>query len=166
MAWPKETKNDVRRCYIFDQISLENIAKKFGIHYDTVCRWKRAAAKEGDDWDALRVAHTIAGDGLEKVTRTVLMSLVVKCQSTMDMINQDQKMSPKQSVELLASLADSLSKAVSSSKRMLPETDRLGTALEVVRRMGAFINEKHPALAGAFLTVLEGFAKELENEFS
>jgi hypothetical protein len=84
----------------------------------------------------------------------------------MDMINQDQKMSPKQSVELLASLADSLSKAVSSSKRMLPETDRLGTALEVVRRMGAFINEKHPALAGAFLTVLEGFAKELENEFS
>ncbi|PPA30454.1 DNA-binding protein [Aeromonas jandaei] len=166
MAWPKETKNDVRRCYIFEQLSLEQIASKFGVHYDTVCRWKRAATKAGDDWDALRVAHTLAGDGLEKVTRSVLMSLIVKCQATMEVINQSQNIPPKQSVELLASLADSLSKAVSSSKRMLPETDRLATALEVVQKMGAFINEKHPTLSGQFLTVLEGFAKVLEDDFS
>ncbi|EMW8282591.1 DUF1804 family protein, partial [Escherichia coli] len=48
----------------------------------------------------------------------------------------------------------------------LPETDRLATALEVVQRLGAFIKERHPAQYAAFLEVLEGFAKELEDNFS
>ncbi|HEE9703593.1 TPA: DUF1804 family protein, partial [Escherichia coli] len=61
---------------------------------------------------------------------------------------------------------DSLSKAVASSKKILPETDRLATALEVVQRLGAFIKERHPAQYAAFLEVLEGFAKELEDNFS
>ncbi|EPE1289040.1 DUF1804 family protein [Escherichia coli] len=73
---------------------------------------------------------------------------------------------PQESVELLASLSDSLSKAVASSKKILPETDRLATALEVVQRLGAFIKERHPAQYAPFLEVLEGFAKELEDNFS
>ena len=71
-----------------------------------------------------------------------------------------------ESVELLASLSDSLSKAVASSKKILPETDRLATALEVVQRLGAFIKERHPTQYAPFLEVLEGFAKELEDNFS
>ncbi|HCO9195369.1 TPA: DUF1804 family protein, partial [Escherichia coli] len=44
--------------------------------------------------------------------------------------------------------------------------DRLATALEVVQRLGAFIKERHPAQYAPFLEVLEGFAKELEDNFS
>ena len=126
---------------------------------------KAEAARKGDDWDKLRVAHTLAGDGLESVARTVLVSLVVRCQATMEQLNQNPDIPPKQAVELLASLADSLSKAVSSSKKMLPETDRLATALEVVQRLGVFISKNKPALYIEFVDVLESFAGELENEF-
>jgi hypothetical protein len=166
MAWPKETRDKVRTGYIFDQLTLEMVALKYSVPYDTARRWKMQAAKDGDDWDKLRVAHTLAGDGLENVARTVLISLVIKCQTTMDQLNQNPDVPPKMAVELLASLADSLSKAVSSSKKILPETDRLATALEVVQMLGAFINNKHQTLYAPFLEVLEGFAKELESDFS
>jgi len=96
----------------------------------------------------------------------VLISLVVKCQTTLERLNQNPDIPPQESVELLASLSDSLSKAVASSKKILPETDRLATALEVVQRLGAFIRERHPAQYAPFLEVLEGFAKELEDNFS
>ncbi|KNC89695.1 DNA-binding protein [Trabulsiella odontotermitis] len=166
MAWPQEVKDKVRTGYIFDQLPLEMVALRCGVPHDTARRWKMQAAKNGDDWDKLRAAHTLAGDGLENVARTVLISLVVKCQATIEQLNKDPDVPAKQSVELLASLADSLSKAVSSSKKILPETDRLATALEVVQLLGAYISKKHPKLNAAFLDVLEGFARELESDFS
>ncbi|MTH47487.1 DUF1804 family protein [Intestinirhabdus alba] len=165
MAWPKEMRDKIRSGYIFDQLTLEMVALKCGVPYDTARRWKMQAAKTGDDWDKLRVAHTLAGDGLETVARTVLISLVVKCQATMDQLNNNPDVPAQQSVELLASLADSLSKAVSSSKKILPETDRLATALEVVQKLGAFISEHKPALYVEFVDVLESFASVLEDEF-
>lgn len=165
MAWPKETRDRVRQKYIFDQLTLEMVALQCAVPYDTARRWKAQALKNGDDWDKLRVAHTLAGDGLENLARTVLISLVVKCQATMDTLNQNPDLPPQVSVELLASLADSLSKAVSSSKKMLPETDRLATALEVVQKFGAFIHDKHPTLYVSFVEVLEQFASVLEEEF-
>lgn len=165
MAWPKAARDKVRSGYIFDQLSLEMVALRESVPYDTARRWKAEAARKGDDWDKLRVAHTLAGDGLESVARTVLVSLVVRCQATMEQLNQNPDIPPREAVELLASLADSLSKAVSSSKKMLPETDRLATALEVVQKLGVFISRTKPALHIEFVDVLESFASELENEF-
>lgn len=166
MARPQEEKDKVRSGYIFDQLTLEMAAMRCSVPYDTARRWKTQAAKAGDDWEKLRAAHTLAGNGLENVARTVLISLVIKCQSTLELINQNPDIKPKESVELLASLSDSLSKAVASSKKILPETDRLATALEVVQMLGTFISEKHPALYAPFLEVLEGFAGQLESDFS
>lgn len=165
MAWAQDVKDKVRSGYVFDQLTLEMSALRCSVPYDTARRWKMQAAKNGDDWEKLRAAHTLAGNGLENVTRTVLISLVIKCQATMDQLNNNPDIPPAKSVELLASLADSLSKAVSSSKKMLPETDRLATALEVVQLLGAFISEKHPTLYVQFLEVLEGFAGRLESDF-
>lgn len=165
MAWPQDIRDKVRKGYIFDQLSLEMTALQCGVPFDTVRRWKTESAKKGDDWDKLRVAHTLAGDGLESMARTVLISLVIKCQATLELINQNPDIPPKESVELLASLSDSLSKAVASSKKILPETDRLATALEVVQKMGDFISKKNPALYVPFVEVLEQFASVLEDEF-
>lgn len=165
MAWGQDVKDKVRSGYVFDQLTLDMVALKYSVPYDTVRRWKMQAAKAGDDWEKVRVAHTLAGDGLESMARSVLISLVVKCQSTLELINQNPDIAPKESVELLASLSDSLSKAVAASKKILPETDRLATALEVVQKMGEFISQKRPALYIEFVDVLEQFAKVLENEF-
>ena len=147
MAWSQDIRDKVRNGYIFDQLPLDIVAMKFAVPHDTARRWKTQAMKNGVDWDKLRAAHALAGDGLER-------------------LNQNQDIPPQASVELLASLSDSLSKAVASSKKILPETDRLATALEVVQRLGAFIKERHPAQYAPFLEVLEGFAKELEDNFS
>ncbi|MBH2948307.1 DUF1804 family protein [Serratia marcescens] len=166
MARPQEEKDKIRNGYIFDQLPLDMVALRVGVPYDTARRWKMQAAKNGDDWEKLRAAHTLAGGGLENIARTVLISLVVKCQATMEQLNQNPDIKPKESVVLLASLADSLSKAVSSSKKILPETDRLATALEVVQLLGVYISEKHPALNTSFLDVLEGFARVLESDFN
>ena len=110
MAWSQDIRDKVRNGYIFDQLPLDIVAMKYAVPHDTARRWKTQAMKNGDDWDKLRAAHALAGDGLE--------------------------------------------------------TDRLATALEVVQRLGAFIKERHPAQYAPFLEVLEGFAKELEDNFS
>lgn len=165
MARPQEEKDKIRNGYIFDQLPLDMVAMRVGVPKDTARRWKMQAAKAGDDWEKLRAAHTLAGNGLENIARTVLISLVVKCQATMDQLNNNPDLPPKESVLLLASLSDSLSKAVSSSKKILPETDRLATALEVVQMLGVYISEKHPGLNASFLDVLEGFARVLESDF-
>ncbi|MFX2611932.1 DUF1804 family protein [Enterobacter mori] len=165
MAWPKEVKDKVRSAYVFNQFALEVVTLQQGVPYDTARRWKMQAAKNGDDWDKVRVPHTLAGDGLESMARTVLMSLVIKCQATMELINQNPDIPAPQAVELLTSLADSLSKTVAPSKKMLPETDRLATALEVLQMLGAYISDRHPTLNASFLEVLEGFSGVLEKDF-
>ncbi|WP_432794513.1 DUF1804 family protein [Escherichia coli] len=124
MAWSQDIRDKVRNGYIFDQLPLDIVAMKYAVPHDTARRWKTQAMKNGDDWDKLRAAHALAGDGLESVARTVLISLVVKCQTTLERLNQNPDIPPQESVELLASLSDSLSKAVASSKKILPETDR------------------------------------------
>ncbi|MFO6428422.1 DUF1804 family protein [Escherichia coli] len=86
---------------------------------------------------------------------------MVKCQTTLERLNQNQDIPPQESVELLASLSDSLSKAVASSKKILPETDRLATALEVVQRLGAYIKERHPAQYARFLRCSKASLKSL-----
>lgn len=116
MAWSQDIRDKVRNGYIFDQLPLDIVAMKYAVPHDTARRWKTQAMKNGDDWDKLRAAHALAGDGLESVARTVLISLVVKCQTTLERLNQNPDIPPQESVELLASLSDSLSKAVASSK--------------------------------------------------
>lgn len=82
MAWSQDIRDKVRNGYIFDQLPLDIVAMKYAVPHDTARRWKTQAMKNGDDWDKLRAAHALAGDGLESVARTVLISLVVKCQTT------------------------------------------------------------------------------------
>ncbi|WP_230905905.1 DUF1804 family protein, partial [Escherichia coli] len=67
------------------------VAMKYAVPHDTARRWKTQAMKNGDDWDKLRAAHALAGDGLESVARTVLISLVVKCQTTLERLNQNRR---------------------------------------------------------------------------
>ncbi len=90
MAWSQDIRDKVRNGYIFDQLPLDIVAMKFAVPHDTARRWKTQAMKNGDDWDKLRAAHALAGDGLESVARTVLISLVVKCQTTLERLNQNR----------------------------------------------------------------------------
>jgi len=164
MAHPKETRDALRRSYVYERQSLEMAAAMFGVSYGTARRWKQQAEAKGDDWDKAQTAQLMAGGGLEDVARQVLAGLVTQFQSTMDSVQQDTEMKPALKVQLLASLADAYNKTVSASKRVLPETSELATAMVVLQRLAGFIHERFPQHAQAFAEVLEPFGEVIAKE--
>ncbi|CAG9412182.1 hypothetical protein NVI2019_OHEONHNH_00854 [Providencia alcalifaciens] len=165
MAYPQETREKLRRAYIFNQLSLEVAASQIGVAFVTARRWKKEAQDKNDDWDKMRAAHMLAGGGVEDAGRAVLMSLVVQCQAVTEQINTNPDIPADKRVELLASLADAFNKATSASKKILPETDKLATAIDVIQRFGQFISDKYPQHNVVFVEILEAFANELERAY-
>ena len=165
MAHGEDTRRAIRAAYVFDQLSLEVAAAKHGVPFATVRNWKRAGKELGDDWDKARAAQMIAGGGIEDVVRQTLGVVVQQVQATVEAIQQSPDMPPGLKVDMLASLADAYNKLISASKRMMPETDKLAVATDVVKRLADFTRTKHPKHAAALIEVLEPFADELARAY-
>ena len=84
---------------------------------------------------------------------------------TMDALQTDKVLKPADKVQLLASLADAYNKTIAASKRILPETSELATAMDVLQRLAAYVKEHHPDLVGPFAEMLDGFGRELAREY-
>ncbi|MBA4381820.1 MAG: DNA-binding protein [Sideroxydans sp.] len=165
MAHGDDARRAVRAAYVFDQLALESAAAKCSIPYDTVRNWKREAKKLGDDWDKARGAQMIAGGGIEDVVRQTLGIVVQQVQATVQAIQEADDMSPAMKVDMLASLADAYNKLMAASRKMMPETDKLAVATDVVKRLADFTRTKHPKHAAALIEVLEPFADELAKAY-
>lgn len=161
MAHSPDTRDKVRRLYIFDRVSLEMAALQASVAFSSASRWKRDALEIGDDWDKLRAASILAGDGIENVARAALAGFLMQYQAMMDQVNQTAEIPAESKIQMLASLADSFNKTVSASRRVLPETSQLATAMQVVQKLAEYIRTHWPKHAGAFVEVLEPFADEL-----
>lgn len=161
MAHGEEKIRAVRASYVFDQLGLEVAAMKHGIPDGTAKRWKREAKAEGDDWDKARSAQMIAGGGIEDVVRQTLAVVVQQVQATVETIQAAPDMPPAEKVQMLASLADAYNKLMAASKRLMPETDKLAVAMDVVKRFGEHIAKRKPSLAGEFVEQIEAFGEEL-----
>lgn len=165
MAHSPETRDKVRRLYVFDRIGLEMAALQCGVSMSTASRWKREAMDEGDDWDKFRAAAILSGDGIESIARAALAGFLTQYQATMDTLNANPDIKAETKVQMLASLADSFNKTVAASRKVLPETSQLATAMEVVQKLATFIREKYPKHAQAFVEVLEPFGEELAKAY-
>lgn len=165
MAHSDDTRRAVRAAYVFDQLGLEVAAVKEGVPVATARRWKTEAKRAGDDWDRARSAQMIAGGGMEAVVRQTLAVVVQQVQATVESIQAAEDMDPATKVQMLASLADAYNKLMAVSKRMMPETDKLGVAMDVIKRLGEFIGKKKPALAGEFVELLEAFGDEIARAY-
>jgi len=165
MAHDRETREAVRAAYIYDRLPVEAAAVRADVPASTAARWKRQAREAGDDWDKLRAACLLAGDGVESVARQMLADYVVQHKALMEMISGDRDMKAEVKVQMLASLADSFNKTVAASKRVLPETSELATALSVLSKFGDFIRERFPQHGPAFVEVLEPFGAEIARAF-
>lgn len=161
MAHSEDARRALRAAYVFGQLSLEVAALKAGVPPATARNWKRAARAAGDDWDRARDAQMIAGGGMEDVLRQTLGMMVQKVQATMQMLDGDPDIPPVQVTAALASLADSYNKLMNVNRRLMPETDKLAVAGDVVRRLADFTRAGYPAHAAALLEVLEPFGEEL-----
>lgn len=161
MAHPDDTRRKLRAAYVFDQLGLEVAALKEGVPTATARRWKSEAKAAGDDWDRARSAQLIAGGGMEEVIRQTLAVVVQQVQATVESIQAAPDMSPGDKVQMLASLADAYNKLMAASKRMMPETDKLGVAMDVIRRELEFARARYPQHVAAIAEILEPFGDEL-----
>lgn len=165
MAHPDDTRRKLRAAYVIDQFGLEIAALKLSVPTGTARRWKSEAKDAGDDWDRARSAQLIAGGGMEEVIRQTLAVVVQQVQATVESIQAAPDMSPGDKVQMLASLADAYNKLMAASKRMMPETDKLGVAMDVVKRLSEFVAKRKPGLAGEFVELLEPFGEELAKAY-
>lgn len=165
MAHSDDTRRAVRSAFIFEQLGLEVAALKHGVPTGTARRWIREAKLAGDDWEKARSAQLIAGGGIEDVVRQTLAVVVQQVQATVDTIQAATDMAPGEKVKALASLADAYNKLTAVSRRMMPETDRLAIAMDVIKRFGEFTAKRKPALAGEFVELIEGFGEELARAY-
>jgi DNA-binding PucR family transcriptional regulator len=165
MAHSEDVKRAVRASFVFDGLDLPAAAAKHGISEGTARRWKCQARELGDDWDKARGAQLLAGGGIEEVARQTLALVVMQVQATLQAIQDSPDMKPETRVQLLASMADAYNKLLATSKRLMPETTQLATAMDVIQRLGAFIKQRYPKHLGAFAEVLEPFGEQLERDY-
>lgn len=165
MAHPAESRNALRVSYVHDQLPLKVAAEKVGVSYNTASRWRGEAEAAGDNWDKHRAAVLMTGGGVESVARAAMTGFMVQYASVMDTLNDDRDIPPKDKCDMLASLADSFNKTVSASKKVLPETSQLATAMDVVQRLAVFIREHYPKHALAFAEVLEPFGDSIAKAY-
>lgn len=164
MAHSQATKDELRKKYIFDGLSLAMSAVMTKVSYPTAQRWKNVARDAGDDWDKVKIAHSMAGGDLEDVARQILTDFIIQFKSAMDSLKQADDIDPKTRVELLTSLADSYNKAIGANKKLLPETSKLAVALEVLEKLAGYLREHKPELLADFMDVLDPFGQLLERE--
>ncbi len=165
MAHSDDTRRAVRAAFVFDQLGLEIAAVKNDVPVATARRWIREARAAGDDWERARSAQMIAGGGIEDVVRQTLAVVVQQVQATVETIQSATDMAPGEKVQALASLADAYNKLMSASRRLMPETDKLAVAMDVLKRFGEHIAKRKPALAHEFVEQLEEFAGTLATAY-
>lgn len=165
MAHPDETRRAVRAAFVFDQQGLEVAALRYSIPLATARRWKTEAKAEGDDWDRARSAQMIAGGGMEDVARQTLGVIVQQVQATLDAISVDDELEAVDKVKMLTSLADSYNKLMATSKRLMPETDKLAVAADVQRRLVEHLREAAPHLVAALVPHLQPFSEQLARDY-
>lgn len=165
MAYSKNDKDRLRRAYVFDNLSLDKASLLINVSYATAQRWKTKAKEDGDDWDKVKSAHTLAGGSIEALARQLLTDFVVQFKATMDLVKDDDNLDAKTRVELLTSLSDSYNKAIGANKKLMPEVSKLAIAMQVVNELGDYIKEHKPEVLPLFIEVLEPFGERLVRSF-
>lgn len=170
MAHPPEKRLALRSAYI-GGLPLETAADKADVPYGTARNWYRDAKAEGDDWDKFRAASLIvAGGGIEQAMGRIIAAGLMRCEALLDkmddeLADQESKPSLTDAVKDMATLGDTVSKLKSAAKGMMPEADKLGIAMDVLKRLAAYIQENHPQHAGAFGELLPVFGQELARAY-
>lgn len=164
MAHPPQKRADVRAAYI-GGLDLEFAADKAQVPFATARRWKADARKDGDDWDKFRNASLIvAGGEIEQAMGRVLAATLYHAEATLEHLGSAE-LDPMEATRAIASLMDSINKGHAVGKRLMPQTDRLAVAMDVLKRFGEFIARSKPALAGEFVEQIEAFGEEIAKAY-
>lgn len=168
MAHPPEKRLELRTAYI-GGLPLEAAADKVSVPYATARNWFRSAREDGDDWDKFRAASLIvAGGGIEQAMGRIIAAGLMRCEALLDSLDSndpERPINPAEAVKAMATLGDTVAKLRASGKTLMPEADKLGIAMDVLKRLAAFIQENNPQQAGAFAELLPVFGQELARAY-
>ncbi len=166
MAHPPEKRVALRSAYI-GGLPLEQAADKAGVPYATARNWFREARDSGDDWDKFRAASLIvAGGGIEQAMGRIIASGLMRCEAVIEKLETDQsEISPVDAAKALATLGDTVAKLRASGKTLMPEADKLGIAMDVLKRLAVYIQENNPQQASAYAELLPVFGQELARAY-
>lgn len=166
MAHPPEKRMALRTAYI-GGLPLEQAADDAGIPYATARNWFREARAQGDDWDKFRAASLIvAGGGIEQAMGRIIAAGLMRCEALLEkMDDPEADINPADAVKAMATLGDTVAKLRASGKTLMPEADKLGIAMDVLKRLSAYIQENHPQHSGAFAELLPVFGQELARAY-
>lgn len=165
MAHDVEVRAKVRQHYVVDRFTLEMSAEKAGVSFGTARRWRSEAEKSGDSWDKARDIQTMASGGIENIAQGLLTGFLIKYRTLMTELEENTKMTTAEKVEALNGLADSFSKMVASSKRLLPETSAIANALRTIEMMADLVKTRKPHLLPDFLELLDDLEQLVQKEF-
>jgi hypothetical protein len=164
MAYGKDKINEVRKLYVFDRFSLDKASGFANVSYATCQRWKKEAKAQGDDWDKLRAAHTMASGDIEDLGIEILTNFIVTFKSAMEELKENPQLDPEKKVKLLASVSDSYVKAVSANQKTMPTVSKLAVAFEVLDKFKDYVMQNAPEIAPKFAEMLVPFGEQMEKE--
>lgn len=161
MAKSGEVRALVRKLYVFDRLSLEQAASQVDVAYTTAKRWRDRAAAEGDDWEKLRSAASLAGGDIEQLSRQILTEMLVQFNAVLELIKADVEMPATKRVELMSSLMDNIHKSMAAMRKFLPEANSLSVGMTVIRGLAEFAQERFPQHMSGLVEILEPFGDVL-----
>ena len=162
MAHAPDVRAAVRAAYV-GGLPLSLAAEKSDVPVATARRWHAAAKKNNDDWDRHRAATLLAaGGGIDQALGRVIVAGLLRCEALLEATEHADD--PFEGVKAMAVIGDSVSKLRGASRGMMPETDRLAVASDVLRRLGEYIAKRKPALASDYVEIIEAFGDELAKD--
>lgn len=164
MAYDRSTRNKVRAKFV-QGMPLATAAQACKVPYNTVRNWKRQDAEDGNDWDLARNARRMSRSGLEEMANEVLGELAEQFLATINAVKAEPKMSAEKRADILVRLMDGYNKAISAASRAMPNANRLGVAMDVVKFFTSYIAEHHPKQRERFLEIVEAAGDSLVREF-
>lgn len=161
MAHLQEKRTQLRNLFVYQRMPMESACKKVKVPKSTANRWKAEAAASGDNWDTARAAVALGDETFANLSKKLLEDYLLQHQATMEMLRDAKDLGPMQRAEILASMSDSFNKTMASFRRLNPEINRQAVQLDVLQRLVAYVQARHPGHAKVLLEVLEPFGAEL-----
>lgn len=165
MAYSNDTKRALRSSFVQEGLSLEAAADKHKVTRSTATRWKRQAAKDGDNWDKARSDRYLTQQGADAVSSVVLEQFVTLFQTTITDIKQDTKSSGLQKAEALSRLSDAYNKTMAAARKGSPAVNDLAVGMDVIKLLADFVGQEYPQHATIFIEILEPFGNYMAAHF-
>jgi|GEM_PF-531732 len=165
MAYSNDIRMAVKHSYVDDRFSLKQSSRLHNVNYQTARAWKKKDEQTGKSWDKARAAQSLSAGNASEIANRMIGDQLLMHQEVIQLIKSDNELSPIQKAQTLASLSDSLSKTLSSFKKVTPSISELAVALDTLKFQADFIKQFYPHLIESFMEILEPLGEELSTHY-